>query len=146
VWGTADAFHFTYQSLAGDGQMIARVASVANVNAWSKAGVMIRGSLSAGSAYAFMIVSAAKGSAFQYRVASGATAANATGSAIAAPYWVRIVRSGTTVTGYQSPDGASWTPIGSASIALGSSAFIGLAVTSHDNTRLGTASFTNVTR
>ena len=146
VWGTADAFHFTYQSLAGDGQMIARVASVSNVNAWSKAGVMIRGSLSAGSAYAFMIVSAAKGSAFQYRAANGGTAANVSGTAIAAPYWVKIVRSGTTVTGYQSPDGASWTPIGTASIALGSSAFIGLAVTSHDNTRLGAASFTNVTR
>ena len=146
VWGTADAFHFTYQSMAGDGQMIARVASVANVNAWSKAGVMIRSSLSASSAYAFMIVSAAKGSAFQYRAASGGTAANATGAAIAAPYWVKIVRTGGTVAGYQSPDGASWTPIGSASIALGSSVFIGLAVTSHDNTRLGTASFTNVTQ
>jgi phosphatidylserine/phosphatidylglycerophosphate/cardiolipin synthase-like enzyme len=145
VWGTADAFHFTYQALSGDGQMIARVASVANVNAWSKAGVMIRGSLSAGSSYAFMIVSAAKGSVFQYRAASGGTAASVTGSAIAAPYWVKIVRSGSAVTGYQSSDGASWTPIGSASIALGTSAFIGLAVTSHDNTRLCTASFTNVT-
>ena len=126
--------------------MIARVASVSNVNAWSKSGVMIRGSLSAGSAYAFMIVSAAKGSAFQYRAANGGTAANVSGTAIAAPYWVKIVRSGTTVTGYQSPDAASWTPIGTVSIALGSSAFIGLAVTSHDNTRLGAASFTNVTR
>ena len=58
----------------------------------------------------------------------------------------RSVRAGTTVTGYQSADGATWTPIGSASIALGSTAFIGLAVTSHDNTRLGSASFTNVTR
>jgi hypothetical protein len=107
--------------------------------------VMIRSSLSASSAYAFMIVSAAKGSAFQYRAASGGTAASAAGSAIAAPYWVKIVRSGATVIGYQSPDGASWTPIGSASIALGSSVFIGLAVTSHDSARLGTASFTNVT-
>jgi phosphatidylserine/phosphatidylglycerophosphate/cardiolipin synthase-like enzyme len=145
VWGTADAFHFTYQALSGDGQMIARAASVANVNAWSKAGVMIRSSLSASSSYAFMIVSAAKGSVFQYRATSGGTAASVTGSAIAAPYWVKIVRSGSAVTGYQSSDGASWTPIGSASIALGASAFIGLAVTSHDNTRLCTASFTNVT-
>ena len=146
VWGTADAFHYTYQSFTGDGQLIARVASVANVNAWSKAGVMIRSSLSASSAYAFMIVSAAKGSAFQYRTADGAAAANATGTTIAAPYWIKIVRAGTTVTGYQSANGASWTPIGSASIALGSTAFIGLAVTSHDNTRLGSASFTNMTR
>ena len=28
VWGTADAFHYAYQSLSGDGQIVARVASV----------------------------------------------------------------------------------------------------------------------
>jgi len=146
VWGTADAFHYTYQSLSGDGQIIGQVNSVANVNSWSKAGVMIRGSLAANSAYAFMIVSAAKGSAFQYRATTGGTAANITGSGIAAPYWVKIVRAGNTITAYQSPDGASWTAVGTASITLGSTAFIGLAVSSHDNTRLCTASIGNVTR
>jgi phosphatidylserine/phosphatidylglycerophosphate/cardiolipin synthase-like enzyme len=146
VWGTADAFHYTYQSLSGDGQIVAHVNSVANVNSWSKAGVMIRGSLAADSAYAFMIVSAAKGSAFQYRASSGGAAANVAGSGIAAPYWVKIVRAGSTITGYQSADGSTWTPVGSASIALGSTAFIGLAVSSHDNTRLCTASFTAVTQ
>ena len=28
IWGTADAFHFTYQRLTGDGEIVARVATV----------------------------------------------------------------------------------------------------------------------
>jgi phosphatidylserine/phosphatidylglycerophosphate/cardiolipin synthase-like enzyme len=144
VWGTADAFHYAYQSLTGDGQMIARVASVPAVAAWSKAGVMIRGSLAADSAYAFMIISAGKGSAFQYRATNGGTAANIAGTTVAAPYWVKVVRAGSTVTAFQSADGASWTQVGSATVSLGSTAFIGLAVSSHDNTKVCSASFTNV--
>ena len=146
VWGTSDQFRFTYQSLTGDGQIVARVASVAQVHSWSKAGVMIRNSLSASSAFAFMLVSAGKGTAFQYRTSSGATAASVAGTASAAPYWVAVVRSGNTITGYQAGDGGSWTRIGSASIPMGSTVQIGLAVSSHDNTRVCTAAFDNVSR
>src|SRR6185295_1271198 len=42
IWDSADAFRFTYRTLAGDGEMIARVASLDNTDAWAKAGVMIR--------------------------------------------------------------------------------------------------------
>ena len=146
VWGTADAFRYTYQSLTGDGQMVARVASLAPVNSWSKAGVMIRNSLAANSAYAFMIMSVAKGSVFQYRASTGASAASIAGTAVAPPYWVRIVRSGNTITGYQSANGSSWTLVGSASIPMGQTVQIGLAVTSHDNTRLATATFDQISR
>jgi phosphatidylserine/phosphatidylglycerophosphate/cardiolipin synthase-like enzyme len=146
VWGTSDQFRFTYQSLTGDGQIIARVASVAQVHSWSKAGVMIRNSLSASSAFAFMLVSAGRGTAFQYRTSSGATAASVAGTASAAPYWVAVVRTGNTITGYQAPEGGSWTRVGSASIAMGSTVQIGLAVSSHDNTRICTAAFENVSR
>src|SRR5205814_2022002 len=110
VWGSADAFHFAYQSLSGDGQIIARVASIQNVNSWSKAGVMIRGSLASNAAYAFMLVSPGKGTAFQYRTAAGASAASIAGGGATAPYWVAVVRSGSTVTAYQSSNGSSWTP------------------------------------
>jgi phosphatidylserine/phosphatidylglycerophosphate/cardiolipin synthase-like enzyme len=146
VWGTSDAFRFTYQPLSGDGQIVARVASVAVVNSWSKAGVMIRNSLSASSAYAFMVVSAAKGTVFQYRTGSGVSAASVTGTTAAAAYFVKIVRAGTTITGYQSPNGNSWSRIGTATIPMGQTVYIGLAVTGHDNTRVCTAAFDQVSR
>jgi regulation of enolase protein 1 (concanavalin A-like superfamily) len=146
VWGTADALHYAYQSLSGDGQLIARVTSVANTAGWAKAGVMIRGSLASNAAYAFMIVSASKGTAFQYRTSAGATAANVTGTGAAAPTWVRIVRKGNVITASQSSNGSTWTTIGSASLAIGTTVDIGLAVSSHDNSKVCTATFDNVSR
>jgi regulation of enolase protein 1 (concanavalin A-like superfamily) len=146
VWGTSDAFHFAYQSLSGDGQIIARVASVADVASWSKAGVMIRGSLAANAAYGFMIVSAARGTAFQYRKSTGASAANITGTSARAPTWVKIVRQGSVITASQSADGSTWTKVGSVTITLGSTVEIGLAVSSHSDAQLCAAHFDHVSR
>ena len=42
ITGSADAFEFVYQALTGDGMVVARVASVPNVDPWSKAGLMSR--------------------------------------------------------------------------------------------------------
>ena len=59
-----------YQPLTGDGVITARVDSVSQAHTWSKAGVMIRSSLSADAAHGFALVSAGKGIAFQRRTAS----------------------------------------------------------------------------
>jgi hypothetical protein len=146
VWGTSDAFHFTYQSLSGDGQIIARVASVADVASWSKAGVMIRASTAANAAYGFMIVSASKGTTFQYRKSTGASAANITGTSARAPTWVKIVRQGSVITASQSANGSTWTKVGSATLTLGSTVDIGLAVSSHSTSQLCAARFDHVSR
>ena len=57
IWGTSDQFHFVYQPLQGDVEVIARVASLQHADPCSKAGVMIRESLTRGSRHAFMMVS-----------------------------------------------------------------------------------------
>jgi len=44
------------------------------------------------------------------------------------PYWVRIVRKGTTFTGSISPDGQTWTEVGSSKLHLGSQLYVGIAV------------------
>jgi phosphatidylserine/phosphatidylglycerophosphate/cardiolipin synthase-like enzyme len=146
IWGTADALHYAYQSLTGDGQMIARVATISNVAAWTKAGVMIRSSTSSSAAMAIMLVSKSKGTAFQYRTSNGAAAASIAGPGNAAPFYVKIVREGNTVTGFTSSNGTTWTEVGSATLSLGSTVQIGLAVSSHDTTKLATATFDHVTR
>jgi hypothetical protein len=146
IWGTADALHYAYQSLSGNGQIVARVASVSNVAAWTKAGVMIRGSLAANAAMAIMLVSPSKGTALQYRTSAGASAASIAGPLVTAPYWVKIVRSGNTITGSVSSNGSSWTTVGSVTLSLGTTVQIGLAVSSHNSSRLATGTFDNVTR
>ncbi|MCU1385231.1 MAG: C-terminal target protein [Acidobacteria bacterium] len=145
VWGTADAFHYVYQPLSGDGQLVARVATVQNTAAWAKAGVMIRNSTNPSAAFALMLISAGKGSAFQYRTSDGASASGVAGAATTvAPQWVKIVRSGATVSGYQSANGTTWQLVGTVTLSLGASVDIGLAVSSHTTAALCTATFDNV--
>ncbi|MGH9409363.1 MAG: Ig-like domain-containing protein, partial [Vicinamibacterales bacterium] len=144
VWGTSDAFNYAYEPLAGDGTIVARVATVSNQAAWVKAGVMIRGSLTPSSAQAFMLVSFSKGVAFQRRTSDGAASVNTAGSTATAPHWVKLVRSGSTITASESSDGSTWTIVGSDAFAMGSSVFVGLAVSSHVNGTLATATFDSV--
>ena len=144
IWGTADQFHYAYTSLTGDGTIVARVASVQNVASWVKAGVMIRNTLDASSAHAFMLVSAAKGVAFQRRTTAGGTSTSTAGSLSAAPHWVKLTRSGNTFTAYESSDGTTWTLVGSDTITMASTVYVGLAVTSHTTSASATCTFDNV--
>ena len=144
IWGTADAFNYAYTTLHGNGTIVARVASVQDVAAWVKAGVMIRASAAAGAAHAFVLVSAEKGVAFQRRQASGGTSVSTAGSLSAAPRWIKLTRSGNTFTAYESADGSKWTAMGSDTITMAADVLIGLAVTSHSSTS-ATCTFDHVT-
>jgi hypothetical protein len=147
IWRSSDQFNYAYKSSSGNVTITARVASEHNTNGWAKAGVMIRDTTAANSAYAFAIVSPSNGVAFQYRPSTGAWVAQSDQiNGVTPPYWVRLVRSGSTFTAYSSPDGVTWTQIGnSVTVTLGTSPNEGLAVTSHNNTALNTSTFDNVT-
>jgi len=66
------------------------------------------------------------------------------------PYWVKVVRSGSTFSGYNSLDGVNWTQVGTAqTINMAQNVYIGLAVSSDDwassnPPTLATATFDNV--
>ncbi|HEY5233239.1 MAG TPA: hypothetical protein VIK35_06890 [Verrucomicrobiae bacterium] len=144
IWNTADSFRFVYVTTnSANFTMIARVVSVQNINAWSKAGVMIRDSLNPGAANAFIAVTPGNGVTFQYRSSDGGNCNNTTASG-SAPYWVKLVRSGGTFTGYCSANGTSWTLVGSTTLTNVTTAYVGLAVTSHNNPSLCRAVFDNV--
>ena len=145
IWGTADSMQFDYVPVNGNCTITARVASIQNVDPWSKAGVMIRESLNANAANAFIAVTSSNGVTWQTRSTTGGATVNSTTGALTAPYWVKLVRSGNTFTGYRSPDGATWTPQGTNTFNMASTAYIGLALTSHTNSRLCTATFDTVT-
>jgi regulation of enolase protein 1 (concanavalin A-like superfamily) len=145
VWGTADALQYAYQTLSGDGSIVARVTSVQNTNAWTKAGVMIRETVDPGSAQAFMLLSYSKGTAFQRRDATGSTSVSTTGTTtLVAPYWVRLDRAGNTFTAYQSVDGVIWNIVGSDTIPMATGVLVGLGVSSHTTTATASATFDNV--
>jgi regulation of enolase protein 1 (concanavalin A-like superfamily) len=146
IWDTSDNFHYVYQSLSGDCEIVAHVVSIENTNAWAKAGVMIRETLTGGSKHAMMVVTPGNGTSFQRRTTTdGASDDTTLGDGITAPYWVKIVRSGDTFTGYKSDNGSDWVSVGSATFSMASDVYIGMPVTSHSDGVLCTAEIDNVT-
>ncbi len=143
IWTAADGFHFVYQQLTGDGTIIARVASVQNTNGWAKAGVMMRESLAAGAKEASVHVTPANGVVMTFRTATGA-ASDGFFTSGSAPQWLKLVRSGGTFTSYKSSDGVTWSQVGTMTISMASTIYVGLDVSSKANTTLNTSMFTNV--
>jgi len=148
IQGGSDAFRYAYQTISGNCTIVARIASTGAVNAWAKAGVMIRNSLAASDQEMSVLLTPGNGISFQSRLTSGGGTTYAPNPAIPgipAPYWVKLVRSGSTFTASQSPDGSTWTTIGTATATMGTTVDIGLAACSHDNTKLNTSTMDNVT-
>ena len=147
IWNASDEFHFVYQTLTGDGVIIAHVASLTDTGAWAKVGVMFRNSLSDSDQYALECITPSEGSAFQYRTTSGADAAGTGGdSGPVAPYWVKLVRRGNTITGYRSSDGNTWVEDGSETITFtNSTIYVGLEADAYTDSALNTSTFDHVT-
>jgi hypothetical protein len=154
IWGNADQFQYVFKNLAGDGTMVARVTNIGpGSNTWAKAGVMIRQSLAVGSTHAAMVLSAnsdgTAGNGYSYQrrlVADAASSSNdGTAPAIKPPYWVQIARKGNVFTASVSPDGKTWTQVGTPqTIVMTDPVFIGLAVTAHQAGQNRTMTFDNV--
>ena len=142
IWAETDQSSYVWRPLTGDGSIAARVTSQEDTDGWAKAGVMMKESTTAGSAYAAMMVTPANGSFFQ---------ANFTMSAGGAAYsfpdaWVKLTRTGNTVTGYRSVNGTDWTIVGETTVDMTADVTIGLFVNAHNGgTALGTATFDQVT-
>jgi hypothetical protein len=140
-----DRFQFMHQPLAGDGTITARIVSQEDTGDWAKAGIMIKQSVEPQTPYAAMLVTPGHGVRFQADFTTD-IAADASGT----PTWVRLTRSGTTVTGFTSPDGAAWRQVGSFDLAgLPQTAEVGMfAATPSSGTRVirrggSTTAFTN---
>jgi hypothetical protein len=147
IWNQSDNFHYCYQPASGDVTIIARVATQQNTDPWAKAGVMIRESLAGNSVHVMMIMSPGNGANFQWRPTTGASTSMQQQTGVAAPYWVKLVRSGNTFSGYRSPDGVTWTQVGTnVTFTMASSYYVGLPVTAHvyPTQVLNTSTFDNV--
>jgi len=146
IYGTADAFHFVYQPLSGDGSIVARVLSVQGGSTNVAAGVMIRETLNPGSANAKTADWLSYGAIyFDVRTTTGGTTAEPANVSATLPYWMKVTRSGSTFASYTSSDGVNWVQLGSSqTISMAQTVYVGLAVTSGSTSALATATFDNV--
>jgi hypothetical protein len=145
IWRASDQFHFVYRQVTGDTELIARVASMVNTNEWAKAGVMVRETLAADSSNVLMLMSAASGYLFQRRQTTAGASIATFGTLDTGPGWVRLVRRGNIFEGYESADGSHWVLVGTDTVAMAATVYVGLAVTSHNYTTATTAVIDNFT-
>ena len=101
--------------------MTVHVDNVANTNGWAKAGIMLRADI-AGSptstGYAVLAVTPTNGVVLQWDSDSDGLLDQAASdrAGVTAPVWLRLTRSGNTVTGQYSTDGSTFTTTGSATL------------------------------
>ena len=140
IWGTSDQFQYAYTTLTGNGSMTVKVDSLAFTDPWTKAGIMIRETLDAGSAFAMVAATGENGVRFQARAMADQDATSDTGvdtaeqKALNAPVWIKIERMFPMINAYYSTDGvtfipSTWNP--QVIPMTPAPIHIGLAVTSH---------------
>ncbi|HEY6416915.1 MAG TPA: hypothetical protein VIX41_11770, partial [Acidimicrobiales bacterium] len=125
----SDEFHFVHQPLSGDGSITARVVSQEDSHEWAQAGVIVKERLEVGAPYAALLVTPDHGVrmrwGFEHDVAGS--------EGRAAPWWLRLTRSGDVVTGYESADTTNWQQVGHVDLDdLPSTVEVGLFVASPD--------------
>ena len=107
-----------------------RVTSVQNTSTYAKGGIMLRASLTAGSPHVILDLRPTGQIEFMTRTAASGPTSYLSGAVQPVPAWLKLVRAGSTVTGYSSADGAQWTLIGTTQAGFGGPAYIGMAVVS----------------
>jgi ABC-type transport system involved in multi-copper enzyme maturation permease subunit len=142
----SDSFYFVHRPLGNQGNITVRVASLTGryfsghpapgqqpdtrvgLEPWSKVGIIVKASTTPGSSDAALMLTGSHGVRMQHDYTHD----------VAGPpgaRWLRLTRSGATITGYASADGAHWTKVGSAHLTgLPASAQVGLFAASPDHT------------
>lgn len=144
IWNSSDGFRYVYEPFGGNGEMVARVTALSQTHPWAKAGVMMRETLNSNSKHASVFITPSNGAAFQYRENTGGTSSHISGGTANTPYWVKLERIGDVFNAYKSADGNNWNFIGSQTVSMSTTIYVGLAVTSHNNSVLTTATIDNV--
>jgi len=149
IWNNADAFQFvyTYVPISTNCDIRARVASVQNTSGNAKAALMIRETLDPGSRHALVDVEPTAGIEFLFRTNTAGSSYSVAVANQTAPNWIRLTRTNNLFRAYWSPDGNTWSQIGTATNIpmAGTSAYIGLAVCAHNNIALNTSTLDNLT-
>jgi M6 family metalloprotease-like protein len=145
----SDNFTFVYQTLYGDGSIVARVKEYKNPSREeSKFGVMIRESLASNAALAMISKRPTFGIKVQQRTASGYDLGSDNGYGsehlVELYTWLKLTRTGNTITSHVSKDGFTWIKKGEQTIYLPAEVKIGIFATGHVSGYPARAVFDNV--
>lgn len=159
IWGRRDEFHFAHLPVTGDFDLSVRVAGLEMADTYTKAGVMLRAALDDGAPHAMLLTfgdnqprNRNNGALeFQSRLAPNGECTGIYPPQPLSPtpdfpaafpqHWLRLTRKGDHLTGLFSTDGKEWRVFCTHAQAFPAAALLGLAVTSHNETRTVRATF-----
>lgn len=149
VGGTGDGLEFAYTPVVGNATIVAQMAtSIPSNYPNAYRGVMLRSGPTPTAAMVF--VGTQNGNAVMIsRTDNGLNAGPpVVGPAVTPPYWFKLLRVGSGITASISPDGMTWTQLGTTqtlNVATGSTMYAGMQVGSNDCCIGAAATFDNVT-
>ncbi|SEG72725.1 NPCBM-associated, NEW3 domain of alpha-galactosidase [Actinacidiphila yanglinensis] len=145
VYGSTNQYGAIYQAGAEhDGSTtVVKIDSQTNTNAWAKAGIMVRNDITGTNTspgFLILVEAPGKGYVIQWDANGDGqldsnSAPNNTGIGTAAyPSWLKLVRTGTTYTGYYSTDDATWTEVAAVSVPSATATQdVGVFATAHQS-------------
>ncbi|OXM59979.1 NEW3 domain-containing protein [Amycolatopsis vastitatis] len=153
MWGvgrSVDEYGAIYapQSVASSAQVTARMVKYDVIDPYTKTGIMLRNDITAagkGQGYAYLAVSQAYGVAWEWDTNGDGypDRTQAAGPITAGPVYLKVVRSGSSVTGFWSADGAAWIQVGNPITLVGALPTMdaGMFWCSHNAAKAGTVTF-----
>lgn len=127
-----------------------RVDAQADTDPWAKAGLVMRNDLtqpSQATGYVALVVTPGNGVSLQWDSDGDGVLDQYTQvgvGTLVAPIWLKLTRSGTTFTGYYSPDGTTWTSVGSTTVtSAAATQDVGMIATAHSAGVLGRDDFSD---
>ncbi|EPH44983.1 hypothetical protein ABT390_03990 [Streptomyces aurantiacus] len=127
-----DQFSFLHRDLGENGSITVRMTSmtgtitypppnhdriVPGLVPWAKAGIIIKDGVRRGSSYAALMLTGSHGVRMQHDYRHDTAGSDHGGVSAKSPRWLRLTRSGETVTGYESADGERWAKVGTARLS-----------------------------
>ena len=146
-----DEFRFVHLPMSGDGEIVVRVVSMDYTHEKGRSGIMFRAGTTDNAPFAFVGVGPGASAVFQVRSTTGDTTETiGEATRLPMPRWLRLRRTGTTVTAFHASDSAGvrgdWQQLGSPRTvsSLPNTVNAGLAVNSHVRSTLATTLFDNI--
>ncbi len=148
IWGTEDAFHYYYAPVSGDFDVVVQNLFVEDTNVWAKAGLMVRETLDADSKNLMLRRRPTEEESVQWRPETGVQTQMTESSTNIYADWMRLKRAGDVIEAFGSQDEpageSDWAMIRrftADDITISDDAYLGLAVTSHNENVLCRATF-----
>jgi|GEM_PF-2066497 surface protein len=129
ISGTFDSFHFVYQPLEGNGEIVGQLLSAENTGTVGYHGIMIRETLDTDSQFVSNMYHRSR--AFFKSRSNGAIEEQSEETKNLLPLWFKLERLDDLFITYISDDGETWQETHRATVVMGDNVFIGLTANAH---------------